>query len=243
MTRKKQLGRHRKPTTPRDHVAKLDRTGGLTDAEIKAMAAIAPVIRHAAVSKGFADQFFVDRGEVGVFDVAEALRVICDKARKGSEDLTTDILITQAVTLDATFTDMLRRASLNFGQYPEAAERYMRMAMKAQANCRVTLEALTKVQRGGEQIVKHVHVDNRGGQAVIAETINSGGGPHNGKYVDQCQATGATAAGVFASLPGANPLGAALPITSGEGEAAVQDARRDQSGSTEGQPQCMEARR
>lgn len=238
MTRKRKSNRAIAPKAAaaqqREHVAKLERKEGLSDAEIKAMAAVAPVIRHAAVAKGFTDQFFADRGEVGVFDVAEALRVMCDKARNGSEDLTADILLSQAVTLDATFTDMLRRASRNFGEYPEAAERYMRMAMKAQSNCRVTLEALTKVQRGGEQIVKHVHVDNRGGQAVIAETINSGGGQPNGRYVDQCQATGAGAAGIIAALPSANPIGASVPITGCEGEAALQNARRHKPGRAEG---------
>jgi len=237
LTRKRKSNRAIAPkagrSQEREHVAKLERKEGLSDAEIKAMAAVAPVVRHAAVSKGFTDQFFTDRGEVSVFDVAEALRLMCDKARKGSEDLTADILLSQAVTLDATFTDMLRRAGRNFGEYPEAAERYMRMAMKAQANCRVTLEALTKVQRGGEQIVKHVHVDNRGGQAVIAETINAGGQP-NGRYVDQCQATGAGAACIIAALPGADPIGAPLPITGSEGEAALQDARRHEPGSAEG---------
>lgn len=37
------------------------------------------------------------------------------------------------------------------------------------------LEALGKHRRGGKQIVEHVHV-NAGGQAVIAGTVNTGGG-------------------------------------------------------------------
>lgn len=46
------------------------------------------------------------------------------------------------------------------------------------------MEALAKIRRGGEQVVRHIHVDNRGGQAVIAETVQTGGA--NGKSREQC---------------------------------------------------------
>lgn len=36
------------------------------------------------------------------------------------------------------------------------------------------VEALSRLRRGGEQVVRHVHV-NEGGQAVIAGTVNTGG--------------------------------------------------------------------
>ena len=32
-------------------------------------------------------------------------------------------------------------------------------------------EVLAKLQRGGEQVVKHIHIDNRGGQAVVTEQV------------------------------------------------------------------------
>ena len=37
------------------------------------------------------------------------------------------------------------------------------------------METLARMRRGGEQVVRHVHVDNRGGQAVIAENVHTGG--------------------------------------------------------------------
>ena len=36
------------------------------------------------------------------------------------------------------------------------------------------IEALSKLRRGGEQVVRHVHV-NEGGQALIAGTVHTGG--------------------------------------------------------------------
>jgi hypothetical protein len=37
------------------------------------------------------------------------------------------------------------------------------------------METLERVRRGGEQVVRNIHVDNRGGQAMIAENVHSGG--------------------------------------------------------------------
>lgn len=62
------------------------------------------------------------------------------------------------------------------GQYPDAAERYMRLALKAQAACRSTLDALARLHQPREQTVKHVHVSD-GGQAAVADHFhqNTGG--------------------------------------------------------------------
>lgn len=89
------------------------------------------------------------------------------------------------------------------------------------------MEALAKLRRGGEQIVKHVHV-YEGGQAVVAGTINQGG---RGKRDGQSQA----AIGVegFSALSGANPARDGVPIP-GDAERAVSYARRDESGGAEG---------
>jgi hypothetical protein len=56
----------------------------------------------------------------------------------------------------------------------EHAAPYSTMANKAMRSFALHAEALAKLRRGGEQVVKHVHV-NEGGQAVIAGTVNTGG--------------------------------------------------------------------
>jgi hypothetical protein len=50
-----------------------------------------------------------------------------------------------------------RRSANNMGDYLEASERCMRLALKAQSNCRATSEALAELHQPREQIVKHVH--------------------------------------------------------------------------------------
>ena len=57
----------------------------------------------------------------------------------------------------------------------EGAQGNAAMANKASRTFTMQMEALAKMRRGGEQVVRHVHV-NDGGQAVIAGTFNAGKG-------------------------------------------------------------------
>ena len=87
------------------------------------------------------------------------------------------------------------------------------------------METLAKLRRGGEQVVRHIHLDNRGGQAVIAETVNQGGGKP--KNEDQCHATNQSCGS--SALLGNDAEGNGVPIASRERAEAVPDARRDES--------------
>lgn len=75
------------------------------------------------------------------------------------------------------------------------------------------METLARLRRGGEQVVRHVHVDNRGGQAVIAESIHNGG-HRNERYDDQSRATEAT--DFSPAMLGQDPFGIEMPVTRGE---------------------------
>lgn len=134
----------------------------------------------------------------------------------------------QAITLDMIFSEMAQRMASNIGEYLLAMEIYSRIALKAQANSRATLEALAKLHQPREQTVRHVHV-NEGGQAVIADEFHhhQTGGLENGESIEQPHATGTGAAGAGPALPCPDPIGEGLPIPSGEGWEAVPDARRE----------------
>ena len=67
-------------------------------------------------------------------------------ARDGDIGQGESMLITQAHTLDAIFNNLARRAARNFGEYLQAGETYMRLALKAQSQCRATLETLAAVK-------------------------------------------------------------------------------------------------
>lgn len=83
-----------------------------------------------------------------------------------------EMLISQAHVLDAIFHDMARRAALNLGSYLNASETYMRLALKAQGQCRATLQTLAEL-KAPKQIafIKQANVAN-GPQQVNNGTVS-----------------------------------------------------------------------
>ena len=172
-----------------------------------------------------------NRGSFGQRGATETFTVLLDQlkgAKAGDLSHYRAMLASQAISLNSVFTELSRRAACNMGEYMGATESYMRLALKAQAQSRATIEALERLANGREQTVKHVHVDNRGGQAVIAENLHTGG-QGNGKITDQSHGAATGPASVGPALLGADPFGNGVPIASGEGAEAVPDARRDES--------------
>lgn len=123
---------------------------------------------------------------------------------------------------------------MNMGEYLGPTETYARIAMKAQAQSRATLEALAKLHQPREQTVRHVHV-NEGGQAVIADQFHHHTGGHeNGQSAEQPLATGTGAAGTGPALPSPDPLGNGVPIPCSERKRPVPNARRQRQRGSEG---------
>lgn len=198
---------------------------GETEAATMSRVMLAPFLRHGIVANGIVDKMAGKLpGEPRYDDYAHAIKARTEKTGNGDLTIASEILTAQALSLDAIFTEMARRSALNMGDYLDASERYMRLALKAQANSRATLEALAKLHQPREQTVRHVHV-NEGGQAVIADQFhNHTGDSENGKTAGQPHATRTT--GTSAALPCPYPIGDAVPIASGEGKSAMPNARR-----------------
>jgi hypothetical protein len=57
-----------------------------------------------------------------------------------------ETLTAQAVALDAIFNEMARRAALNRGKYINVTETFLRLGLKAQAQCRATLQTLFEMK-------------------------------------------------------------------------------------------------
>lgn len=82
-------------------------------------------------------------------DTTDILTSLCKKTRKIKEGSTKDLeslLVSQAVSLDAIFTKLSLRAYSNFGEYLNAGETYLRLALKAQSQCRATIETLAEIK-------------------------------------------------------------------------------------------------
>ncbi len=164
-------GKRSKPTDPAKGLNVPTREG---EDEGKGLARVGvdPVTHAMATTRIFGKGTF---GELSVTGLFEVLREQAEAVKNGDLSGQRAMLATQAFALNSIFTEMARRSAGNMGEYIEASERYMRLALKAQSQSRATIEALERLVGGREQTVRHVHVDNRGGQSVIADTVQTGG--------------------------------------------------------------------
>lgn len=124
----------------------------------------------------------VTQNTVGEIDLAELINALSDQARAITRDNNMDrpeaMLMTQASTLDAVFNALARRATANMGQHLQATDTYWRLALKAQAQCRATLEALAEIRNPRPvAFVKQTNISG-GHQQVNNGTVPQSGPVH-----------------------------------------------------------------
>ena len=134
------------------------------------------------------------------------------------------LLVQMYVTHDAAIRAL---SQLGKSEWVPTSQMFGNLATKLLRTSQGQMETLARMRRGGEQVVRHVHVDNRGGQAVIAENINTGG-QGNRKNDDQSHTTGA--AGIGPALLGSDPFGNGMQISRRKGAETMPHARGDKSG-------------
>ncbi len=69
------------------------------------------------------------------------------------------MLAAQAITLDTIFHRLAGQAQQNIGQYANAVDTYLRLGLKAQAQCRSTIEALAAIKTP-KQYINQTNVAN-----------------------------------------------------------------------------------
>lgn len=109
-------------------------------------------------------------GELSLTDCAMTLAETAGKVDGGDLSSLVKILSSQAAALNSIFVELSRRSALNMGQYPDAFERYMRMALRAQGQCRATLETLAAIKNPPLVYARQANINNGGQQQV-----NNGG--------------------------------------------------------------------
>lgn len=102
---------------------------------------------------------------------------IADKVKAGDLGIIETTLAAQATTLDAIFNELARRSAANLGEHPNVAERYLRLALKAQAQSRTTLQALSDIKN--PRPVAFVNQANiaHGHQQVVNTGVTMGAEP------------------------------------------------------------------
>jgi hypothetical protein len=113
-----------------------------SSARIVAELGMSSVLANASTARAFSRTF-------GEMAITEAVEVLQEKvAAVNANDLKglEATLTAQAVALNTIFTELAKRASTNMGEYLQATETYLRLAFKAQAQCRATIETLAEIK-------------------------------------------------------------------------------------------------
>ena len=114
-------------------------------------------------------------------DINEVIVALNDEVNQvvnGKMTRPEEMLVTQAHTLDMLFSVLAQRSITNMnGGFLPAADTYMRMALKAQSQCRTTLEALSEIKN--PRTATFIKQQNVAGQ----QQVNNGQGAAQEKNI------------------------------------------------------------
>ena len=100
-------------------------------------------------------------GDFDLSDLVAELHKDTEKVSAGDLSSVEAMLYGQAMSLQTIFTNLARRSAQNAGEYLDATDKYMRLALKAQAQCRATLETLAEIKNPRPvAFVKQANISN-----------------------------------------------------------------------------------
>lgn len=118
---------------------------GETSAQTDGRLGMSPIIQHTAIARTF-----IQPSLAGVtLDLTACVnQITADLAAiaKGDMSPAEQMHFAQATSCNAIYLDLVRRGGLNLGVNLDVAERYFRLAFKAQAQSRASLEALAEMK-------------------------------------------------------------------------------------------------
>ena len=102
------------------------------------------LLNNAVLVTDFSKSYMGD--DVSLTHCMEALRQKTDALHDNDMKPVETLLMSQALALDTMFAALARRASATMDQHLDAADKFMRLALKAQSQCRTTLETLANIK-------------------------------------------------------------------------------------------------
>ena len=123
----------------------------------------------------------------GSTDITETIATMHEKVNSVNNGNTKDLeatLTAQVTSLNAIYNEMARRAALNMGEHLQATESYMRLALKAQAQCARTIEVIATMKNPPVIFAQQANISN-GNQQVNNGSLPNCSPAQAGKTVNQ----------------------------------------------------------
>jgi hypothetical protein len=115
---------------------------GHTEEEKRANIALAPEFKAAVTAQAYAPL-------IGETDLAAVLKRLGEMSTGSVKDNARDLeymLTSQAISLDSIFNRLAIQAHASIGKHPKVVDVYLRLALKAQSQCRATAETLANLK-------------------------------------------------------------------------------------------------
>lgn len=99
--------------------------------------------------------WYLNKQLVGELDGPALHDALEEQIKAGVSEST---LVSQAATLNTLFHVLTQRATWNLGEHIQAAEIYLRLALKAQAQCARTIEVLQEIKNPRPVVINQANV-------------------------------------------------------------------------------------
>jgi hypothetical protein len=121
----------------------VQRESGESEAVARARTSLRPTVQAGITATQLLDPYFA---EPDLNELVNALSGHVAAAGKGDLSRAEAMLVSQAQTLDLLFNKLTRQAVHNIGHYPETVALYMKLALRAQSQCRAVAESLHEMK-------------------------------------------------------------------------------------------------
>ena len=127
--------------------------------------------------------------DLSLTDMVASMKEQGQAVNRGDLSAGERMLSAQAVTLNAMFAELARRAVVNMGHNLGATESYFRLALKAQSQSRATLETLANI-KNPPVFARQANIANgpqqvNNGTAAESGTVRAGAHAHPGENVSK----------------------------------------------------------
>ncbi len=132
-----------------------DKYVGDTLLEKGASIAIDPTIKAALTTH----LYTANMTEIDPSALVERVQELVKEVSAGDMSHFESMLASQAIVLDSIFHRLSSQAQQNIGHYASATDTYLRLALKAQAQCRTNIESLASI-KAPKQYINQTNVAN-----------------------------------------------------------------------------------
>jgi hypothetical protein len=146
-----------KPETPKSRRLDVLLPDGVTMDKAAADLATAGLVANAGLVVAYSQ---AQHGELSLTDLVASLREAGKAVNGNNLSGGEQMLNAQAIALNSIFAELARRSAAHLGHQIDGTERYMRLALKAQSQCRTTLETLAAIKNPPVVYAKQANIAN-----------------------------------------------------------------------------------